>query len=86
MKQAMRTGDEVPTAVKGKTQRDFIPITYIELLPELINGGFIVLVHWYLSGPHFPDGTMPTFDATTMLGIQITRQKIVTHSNARSKV
>ena len=45
MKQVMRIGDEVPTIAKGKTQWDPIPITYTELLPKLIDGGFIVLVH-----------------------------------------
>ena len=45
MKQAMRTGDEVPTGAKGKTQWDPIPVTYTKLLPKLIDGGFIVPVH-----------------------------------------
>ena len=33
--------DEVPTAAKGKTQWDSIPITYIELLSKFIDSGFI---------------------------------------------
>ena len=45
MKQAMRTGDEMPMAVKRKTQWDPIPVTYTELLPKLIDGGFIMPVH-----------------------------------------
>ena len=44
----LKQGDEVPTTVKGKTQWDPIPITYTELFPKLIDGGFIVPVHWYI--------------------------------------
>ena len=54
MKQAMRTRDEVPTAAKGKTQWDPIPVTCTELLSKLIDGGFIVPVHWAPLRPPFP--------------------------------
>ena len=45
MKQTMRTGNEVPTTVKGKIQWDPIPTTYTELLPKLIDNGFIEPVY-----------------------------------------
>ena len=39
----------------------------------------------HLSDPHFQDGTMPTLDATTTVGIQVIPRKIAPHSNLRSK-
>ena len=49
----MKQGDEVPMAIKGKIQWDPIPVTYTELLSKLIDGGFIVSVHWVPLGPPF---------------------------------
>ena len=39
---------------KDKIQWDPIPITYAELLPKLIDKGFIVLVHLVPLKPPFP--------------------------------
>ena len=39
---------------KRKTQWDPIPVTYTELLLKLIDGGFIVPVHWVPFRPPFP--------------------------------
>ena len=82
----MKQRDGVPMAVKGKIQWDPLPVTYTELFPKLVKIGHIEPFQLPPLTPHFQDGTMPTFDVTTMPKIQATQQKIVLRSNARSEI
>ena len=56
---------------KDKPRWDSIPITYTELFPKLVEIGHIEPIHLAPLRPHFPDGTMPILDVTTMSRIQV---------------
>ena len=50
----LKQGDEVPTAVKGKTQWDPILVTYTELFPKLVKMGHIEPIQLAPLTPPFP--------------------------------
>ena len=50
----MKQGDEVPTVVKGKIQKDPIPVTYTELFPMLVEIGHIESFQLPPLTPPFP--------------------------------
>ena len=41
---------------------------------------------WHLLSPHFPNGTMPVLNVTTMPGILVIPRKIALHSDIKSKI
>ena len=58
---------------RRKDQWNPIPVTYAELLPNLIDSGHIKPIPTRPRKPPFPNGTMSTLDVITTLESQVTQ-------------
>ena len=59
-------------ARRRKDQWDLIPVTYAELLPKLVDNGFVVLIQARPRKPPFPKCTMSTLDVIIISESQVT--------------